>query len=44
MTLYEWYVLYNARKKQYIDMGFKPHIAAERAHYDVTERVSNAAT
>lgn len=38
-SLYDFMQAYLERKRQYIDMGFPVHLAAERAHWDVNERV-----
>lgn len=35
MSLYHWMKSYRERKRQYMDMGFPVHLAAERAHWDV---------
>lgn len=37
MTYYAFVLIYLDRKRQYIDMGFPVHLAAERAHWDVNE-------
>lgn len=37
MTYYAFMVKYLDRKRQYIDMGFPVHLAAERAHGDVNK-------